>query len=335
MTVRLAINGFGRIGRLALRAIHELDRSDVELVAINDRSSLEAKAHMFRFDSAHGRFDGDISTEGGVLDIGRGPITYTNHDLPQDMPWRDANIDVVLECTGKYRARDEVAGHIAAGAKRALIAAPGDNADLTVVYGVNDDQLSASDVVVSNASCTTNCLAPVAKVLHETVGIEQGFMTTVHAYTGDQRLVDSGHKDLRRARAAGVSMIPTSTGAARALALVLPDLAGKVEGTAVRVPTVNVSMVDLCFTPSRTTTVAEINEAMIAAAKGPLKGILDVADYPGVSIDFAHHPASAILDLEQTQIVDGKLARILAWYDNEWGFACRMLDTAVAMAAQG
>ncbi len=331
MAVRVAINGFGRIGRLVLRAIAESKRSDIEVVAINDLGTVSANAHLFKYDSVHGRFPFDITTTEDTLDVGGGPIKVIAERDPSKLPWGELGVDIALECTGIFTARDKAAMHLQAGAKRVLVSAPADGADLTVVYGVNHDKLAKEHEVVSNASCTTNCLAPVAKVLHENFGIEQGYMTTIHAYTGDQNTVDTLHKDPRRARAAAVSQIPTSTGAAKAVGLVLPDLKGKLDGTAIRVPTPNVSLIDLVFAPSKTATVEEVNAAVKAAAAGPLKGVLDVVDEPVVSIDFNHNPASSTFDLTQTQVVDGKLIRVLSWYDNEWGFSNRMGDTAVAM----
>ena len=334
MAVRVAINGFGRIGRNILRAAAESGRTDVQVVAINDLAPPATNAHLFRYDSVHGRFDGRVTLEGDVLDVGRGPIKVVSERDMAALPWGDLGVDIVMECTGIFTARDKAAGHIAAGAKKVLISAPGANADLTVVYGVNHDKLEAGHTVVSNASCTTNCLAPVAKVLNDTIGIERGHMTTIHAYTNDQHLLDTFHSDPYRARAAASSMIPTSTGAARAVGLVLPELAGKLDGGAMRVPTANVSIVDLTFMPSRDTTADEVNAALRAAASsGPLAGVLDVTDEPLVSIDFNHHPASSTVDLKATKVLEGKLVRVASWYDNEWGFSNRMNDTAVVMGA--
>ncbi|WP_142849684.1 type I glyceraldehyde-3-phosphate dehydrogenase [Telmatospirillum sp. J64-1] len=332
MTVRVAINGFGRIGRLVLRAIAESKRNDIQVVAINDLGSPEANAHMFRYDSVHGRFPGEVTVTGDSMDVGFGAMKVTAERDPTKLPWKDLGVDIAFECTGIFTAREKAALHLEAGAKRVLISAPGENADLTVVYGVNHDKLTAEHKIVSNASCTTNCLAPVADVLHKTVGIKHGFMTTVHAYTGDQNTVDTLHKDLRRARAAAVSMIPTSTGAAKAVGLVLPELAGKLDGTAVRVPTPNVSMIDLTFVAERETTAEEINNAMKEAAQGRLKGVLDVVKDKLVSVDFNHCPASSSFDMTQTQVIDGTFVRVLSWYDNEWGFSSRMSDTALAMS---
>ena len=331
MAVRVAINGFGRIGRLVLRGIYESGRDDIEVVAINDLGPVETNAHLLQFDSVHGRFPHEVKVVGENLDIGRGQIRVTSERNPADLPWGEMDVDIALECTGIFTARDKAAMHLEAGAKRVLVSAPATNADLTVVYGVNHDKLDSSHVVVSNASCTTNCLAPVAKVLNDTVGILQGFMTTVHAYTGDQPVLDTLHKDLHRARGAALSMIPTTTGAARAVGLVLPELAGKLDGTSVRVPTPNVSMIDLVFNAGRDTSIEEVNEAIRAAAEGPMKGVLSVNDLPLVSIDFNHNPASSTFDLTQTQVIDKRLVRVLSWYDNEWGFSNRMADTAVAM----
>ncbi|MCB1547976.1 MAG: type I glyceraldehyde-3-phosphate dehydrogenase [Hyphomicrobiaceae bacterium] len=333
MTVKIAISGFGRIGRNILRAIAESKRSDVKVVAINDLCTPKDNAHLFKYDSVHGRYPGEVKVDGDTLDIGLG---YTIKALaerdPRKLPWKAMDIDIVMECTGIFTDRDKAAMHLEAGAKRVLVSAPAKGADLTVVYGVNHDKLSADHKVVSNASCTTNCLAPVAKVLNDLCGIKSGFMTTVHAYTNDQNVLDQAHSDMRRARAAALSMIPTSTGAAAAVGLVLPELKGKLDGTAIRVPTPNVSVIDLKFIPGRETAVDEINTAMERAANQALKGVLGVTKEPLVSIDFNHNPHSSTFDMTQTQIVDGKLVRVLSWYDNEWGFSNRMSDTAVAMA---
>lgn len=331
MAVRVAINGFGRIGRLVLRAIAESGRKDIEVVAINDLGSVDANALLLKYDSVHGPFPGKIKTTKSSMDLGRGPIKVIAERDPSKLPWADLGVDIALECTGLFTAREKAAMHLTAGAKKVLISAPGTDADLTVVYGVNHKDLKKSHKIVSNASCTTNCLAPVAQVLHKACGIEQGYMTTIHAYTGDQNTVDTLHSDPRRARAAGVSMIPTSTGAAKAVGLVLPELKGKLDGTSIRVPTPNVSVIDLVFTSKKKVTADEVNAAIIAASKGPLKGILATTNEPNVSIDFNHNPASSTFDLTQTQVIDGKLVRVLAWYDNEWGFSNRMGDTAVAM----
>ncbi|MBI1260975.1 MAG: type I glyceraldehyde-3-phosphate dehydrogenase [Rhizobiales bacterium] len=331
MAVRVAINGFGRIGRLVLRAIAESGRKDIEVVAINDLGSVDANALLLKYDSVHGPFPGKIKTTKSSMDLGRGPIKVIAERDPSKLPWADLGVDIALECTGLFTARDKAAMHLTAGAKKVLISAPGTDADLTVVYGVNHKDLKKSHKIVSNASCTTNCLAPVAQVLNKACGIEQGYMTTIHAYTGDQNTVDTLHSDPRRARAAGVSMIPTSTGAAKAVGLVLPELKGKLDGTSIRVPTPNVSVIDLVFTSKKKVTAEEVNAAIIAASKGPLKGILATTNEPNVSIDFNHNPASSTFDLTQTQVIDGKLVRVLSWYDNEWGFSNRMGDTAVAM----
>ncbi len=329
MTVRVAINGFGRIGRNVLRAIIESGRTDIEVVAINDLGPVETNAHLVRYDSVHGRFPGKVTVEGDTIDVGRGPIRVTAMRDPKELPWQD--VDVALECTGIFTARDKAALHLENGSKRVLVSAPASGADRTVVFGVNDKALTAEDLVVSNASCTTNCLAPVAHVLHEAVGIEKGFMTTIHSYTGDQPTLDTLHKDLYRGRAAAMSMIPTSTGAAKAVGLVLPELNGKLDGVAIRVPTPNVSVVDLTFVASGPTTVEAINDAIRAAADGDLKGVLAYTDEKLVSSDFNHDPASSTFHTDQTKVMDGTMCRILSWYDNEWGFSNRMADTAVAM----
>lgn len=329
--MRIAINGFGRIGRLVLRAIAERKDPSIQVVAINDLGTLSDNVHLFKYDSIHGRYGNEVITGSDTMDVGTGPIKVISVAQPQDLPWKEMNIDLVLECTGRYTSRDAAAAHLAAGARKVLVSAPTTSADLTVVYGVNEHMLNDSHLVVSNASCTTNCLAPVADVLHQGIGIQNGFMTTIHAYTADQRLVDSIHSDLRRARAAALSMIPSSTGAAKAIGLVLPALSGKLEGTAIRVPTSNVSVVDLAFNTSRDTTAQEINELMISAAKGRLKGILDVVNEPLVSVDFNHSPYSSSFDLTQTTVIDKRLCRVVSWYDNEWGFSNRMVDTAKVM----
>ena len=332
MAVRVAINGFGRIGRLALRAAFEAQRTDVEFVAINDLGSVEANAYLLKYDSAHGPFPSKVRPSGNnALVVGNKVIKVLSERDPAKLPWKELGIDVVMECTGRFTTREQAAAHLKAGAKRVLISAPATGADLTVVYGVNHDQLKKSHAVVSNASCTTNCLAPVASVLHKIVGIERGYMTTIHSYTGDQRLVDTLHSDMRRARAAATSMIPTTTGAARAVGLVLPQLAGKLDGTAIRVPTQNVSLVDFKFTSKRKTTAEEINAAMTKASKGMLEGVLAVTNEELVSIDFNHNPASSIFDLTQTQVIEERFCRVLSWYDNEWGFSNRMSDTAVKL----
>lgn len=335
MTVRVSINGFGRIGRNVLRAIYESGRTDIKVVAINDLGDAEMNAYLLKRDSVHGPFPGEVSVEGDKMVVNGDAIRVTAIRNPEELPWGEENVDVAMECTGIFTARDKAAMHLTAGAKKVLISAPGANADKTIVYGVNHDTLTADDKVVSNASCTTNCLSPVAKVLNDLVGIERGYMTTVHAYTGDQPVLDTLHSDPRRARAAALSMIPTSTGAAKAVGLVLPELAGKLDGSAVRVPTPNVSMVDLKFDAGRDTTAEEINDAIKAAAEGGLKGVLGFEDMPAVSIDFNHNPNSSTFDASQTKVIDGKFVRILTWYDNEWGFSNRMSDTAVAMAKLG
>ena len=333
MTVKVAINGFGRIGRNVLRAIIESGRTDIEVVALNDLGPVETNAHLLRYDSVHGRFPGTVTVDGDTIDVGYGPIKVTAIRDPKDLPHKALGVDIALECTGLFTARDKAAAHLEAGAKRVIISAPGDGVDKTIVYGVNHDTLTAADTVISNASCTTNCLAPVAKVLQDLCGIERGYMTTIHSYTGDQPTLDTMHKDLYRGRAAAMSMIPTSTGAAKALGLVIPALAGKLDGSSIRVPTPNVSVVDLTFVPGRSVTAREINDAMSAAAAGgPLKGVLAVTNDPLVSIDFNHMPASSTVALPQTQVIDGGLGRVLAWYDNEWGFSTRMADTALAVA---
>ena len=329
MSVKVAINGFGRIGRNILRAIVESGRTDIEVVAINDLGPVETNAHLLQFDSVHGRFPQEVKVSGNTIDAGRGPIEVTAIRDPKELPW--SGVDIALECTGIFTARDKAAIHLENGSSRVLISAPGADADKTIVYGVNHDTLTSDDTVVSNASCTTNCLSPVAKVLNDAVGISRGFMTTIHSYTGDQPTLDTMHKDLYRARAAAMNMIPTSTGAARAVGLVLPELNGKLDGVAIRVPTPNVSVVDLTFEAPRATTVEEINEAVIAAADGPLKGVLGYTDRPAVSMDFNHDPHSSVFHLDQTKILEGNMVRILSWYDNEWGFSNRMSDTAVAM----
>ena len=329
MAVKVAINGFGRIGRNVLRAIIESGRTDIEVVAINDLGPVETNAHLLRFDSVHGRFPAEVKTTETTIDVGRGPIDVTAIRNPAELPW--GHIDIVLECTGIFTDREKAAVHLENGASRVLVSAPSKGADKTIVYGVNHGMLTKDDIIVSNASCTTNCLSPVAFAINNAIGISRGFMTTIHSYTGDQPTLDTMHKDLYRARAAAMSMIPTSTGAARAVGLVLPELNGKLDGVAIRVPTPNVSVVDLTFEAARDTTVEEINEAVIKAANGPLKEILGVTDQPNVSMDFNHDPRSSIFHLDQTKVIDGNMCRVLSWYDNEWGFSNRMADTAVAM----
>jgi glyceraldehyde 3-phosphate dehydrogenase len=331
MSVRVAINGFGRIGRNVLRAIVESGRKDIEVVALNDLAPPETNAHLLRFDSIHGRFPGEVKVEGDTLECGTGPIKVTAIKNPAELPWKALGVDIALECTGIFTSKEKAKAHLDAGAKRVLISAPADNADLTVVYGVNHDKLTKSDVVVSNASCTTNCLAPVAKVMNDAIGIEKGFMTTIHSYTNDQPSLDQVHKDLYRARAAALSMIPTSTGAAKAVGLVLPELNGKLDGVSIRVPTPNVSVIDFKFVAKRTTTKDEINGAVKRAAEQQLKGILGYTEQPNVSIDFNHDARSSIFHMDQTKVMDGTLVRVMSWYDNEWGFSNRMADTAVAM----
>jgi glyceraldehyde 3-phosphate dehydrogenase len=331
MTVRVAINGFGRIGRNVLRAIVEAGRHDIEVVAVNDLAPVETNAHLLRFDSVHGRFPGEVKVEGDSISCGNGKIKVTAVKDPAQLPWKDLGVDIALECTGIFTSKDKASTHLKAGAKRVLVSAPADGADLTVVYGVNHDKLTKDHLVVSNASCTTNCLAPVAKVLNDAIGIDKGFMTTIHAYTNDQPSLDQVHKDLYRARAAALSMIPTSTGAAKAVGLVLPELAGKLDGVSIRVPTPNVSVIDFKFVAKRATTKDEVNGAVKRAADQQMKGILGYTEQPNVSIDFNHDPHSAVFHMDQTKVMDGTLVRVMSWYDNEWGFSNRMADTAVAM----
>jgi glyceraldehyde 3-phosphate dehydrogenase len=332
MAVRVAINGFGRIGRNVLRAIVESGRTDIEVVTINDLGPVETNAHLIRFDSVHGRFPGVVTTGADWIDVGRGPIKVTAIRDPSQLPYAELGIDVALECTGIFTAKDKAMALVTAGAKRVLVSAPSDGADLTVVFGVNADKLTKDHIVVSNASCTTNCLVPVVKVLNDAIGIDHGFMTTIHSYTGDQPTLDTLHKDLYRARAAALSMIPTSTGAAKAVGLVLPELKGKLDGTSIRVPTPNVSVIDFKFVAKKPTSTEEVNAAILAAAAaGPLKGILGYTDQPNVSSDFKHDPLSSIFHLDQTKVISGTFVRILSWYDNEWGFSNRMADTAVAI----
>jgi len=332
MAVRVAINGFGRIGRLVFRALVESGRKDIEVVAINDLGSAEANAHLVKFDSVHGRLPEDVSVSGDVMTVGDRVVKVVAERDPAKLPWKALDIDICMECTGIFTDREKAKVHLEAGAKRVLVSAPSNGADLTVVYGVNHDKLTKDHLVVSNASCTTNCLAPVASVLHQAFGIEHGFMTTVHAYTGDQRVADTLHKDLHRARAAAVSMIPTTTGAAKAVGLVLPELKGKLDGSSIRVPTPNVSMIDFKCVVKKAATIEAINAAMEAAANGPLKGILGTNGLPLVSVDFNHCANSSTFDLGETKVIDGTFVRVLSWYDNEWGFSNRMLDTAAAIA---
>ncbi|MGR9159763.1 type I glyceraldehyde-3-phosphate dehydrogenase [Rhizobium leguminosarum] len=329
--IRVAINGFGRIGRNVVRAIHESGRTDIDVVAVNDLGPVETNAHLLRYDSVHGRFPYEVTVNGDSIKIGKESFKVTAIKDPAHLPWEDLGVDIALECTGIFTSKEKASAHLTAGAKRVVVSAPADGADLTVVYGVNHSLLGKDHMVISNASCTTNCLAPVAKVLNDAIGIETGFMTTIHSYTGDQPTLDTMHKDLYRARAAAVSMIPTSTGAAKAIGLVIPELKGKLDGSSIRVPTPNVSVVDFKFVASRSTTVEEVNNAIkVAAESGPLKGILGYTLHPNVSIDFNHDPHSSTFHMDQTKVMDGTFVRILTWYDNEWGFSSRMGDTAVA-----
>ncbi len=331
MAVRVAVNGFGRIGRLILRAIIESKRNDLVVVAVNDLGPVETNAHLLRYDSVHGRFPGEVRVDGDTMIVDGHKIRVTAIKNPAELPHKELGVDIALECTGIFTSREKASMHLQAGAKRVLISAPADGVDITVCYGVNHDRLTKDHIVVSNASCTTNCLAPVAKVLHDSIGIEKGFMTTIHSYTNDQPVLDQLHKDLYRARAAAMSMIPTSTGAAKAVGLVMPELKGKLDGAAIRVPTPNVSVVDLKVVTSRSTTVDEVNGAMKRAASQELKGILDIVTDKLVSSDFNHNPASSSFCLDQTKVMEGNFVRVLSWYDNEWGFSNRMADTAVAM----
>ena len=332
MTIRIGINGFGRIGRLVARAISEYDMTDIELVAINSPGKAETSAHLLRYDSVHGRFAQTVEEGEGFIDYGRGKVRMTHERDPAKIAWGELNVDVVMECTGVFRSKERVQPHFEAGAKSVLISAPGDGVDKTIVYGVNHQNLTKNDLVVSCASCTTNCLAPVAKVIMKAVGIRRGFMTTVHSYTQDQRILDNSHKDLYRARAAGLNMIPTSTGAAKAVGLVIPELSGLLSGSAVRVPTANVSMVDLAFQPEFKTTAEELNAVMAQAADGPMKGVIRYSEEPLVSSDLNHDPHSAIYAAPLAKVLDGHLVKIIAWYDNEWGFANRMIDVARVMS---
>lgn len=331
MTLKVAINGFGRIGRLVFRALLESERKDLQVMAINDLATLETSAYLLKHDSVHGRLPFDVTLEGNLLKVAGHQCQMISVPNPENLPWEALGVDLVMECSGRFTNKKTASQHLQAGARKVLISAPADDADLTVVYGVNHQSLTGAHEIVSNASCTTNCLAPLASVLNQKVGIESGYMTTIHAYTGDQSLVDTAHKDLRRARAAGLSMIPTSTGAAKAVGLVLPELKGKLDGTAIRVPTANVSVVDFKFVSKKETSVQEINEAFQEAAEGSLKGILSVTQDPLVSIDFNHSPFSSNFDMTQTQVIGGSFCRVLSWYDNEWGFSNRMLDTAKRM----
>ena len=330
MTVRVAVNGFGRIGRNIVRAIYESGRKDIDVVAVNDLGPVETNAHLLRYDSVHGRFPHDVLVCGDSINIGSDKFKVTAIKDPSQLPWKELGVDIALECTGIFTSKDKASAHLAAGAKRVIVSAPADGADLTVVYGVNHDKLTRDHVVISNASCTTKCLAPVAKVLNDAFGIEKGFMTTIHSYTGDQPTLDTMHKDLYRARAAAMSMIPTSTGAAKAVGLVLPELKGKLDGVAIRVPTPNVSVVDVKVLVRKSVTAEEVNKALVAATEGPLKGILAYTTEPLVSIDLNHNPASSTFALDQTKVIEGNLVRVMSWYDNEWVFSNRMADTAVA-----
>ena len=332
MVVRVGINGFGRIGRLVLRAISESGRKDIQVVGVNDLGPIETNAHLLRFDSVHGSFPGKVKTTKTGMNIGKGNILVTAERDPAKLPWEKLGVEVALECTGIFTAKDKASAHLTAGAKKVLISAPSSDADITVVYGVNHKKMRKSHKVVSNASCTTNCLAPIAFVLNKAMGIEHGYMTTIHAFTGDQPVLDTLHGDLRRARSAVMSMIPTSTGAAKAVGLVLPELAGKLDGTSIRVPTPNVSVVDFKFRSKKKTTAEAVNAAIVKAANGKLKGVLATSAVPTVSIDYNHNPSSSTFDLTQTQVIDGRFVRVLTWYDNEWGFSNRMSDTAIALA---
>ena len=333
MAIRVAINGFGRIGRLVLRAIVESGRKDIVVVGVNDLGPIDTNAHLLRYDSVHGRFPGEVRVDGEHMIVDGHRIRVTAIKSPAELPHKDLGVDIALECTGIFTSKETASAHLAAGARRVLISAPADGVDLTVVRGVNDDKLTREHVVVSNASCTTNCLAPVAKVMHEAVGIEKGFMTTIHSYTNDQPTLDQLHKDLYRGRAAALSMIPTSTGAAKAVGLVLPELKGRLDGVSMRVPTPNVSVIDFKFVAKRNTSVEEVNDAAKTAAAGPLKGILEIVEAPLVSSDFNHDPASSSFALDQTKVIDGNLVRVMSWYDNEWGFSNRMADIAVKMGS--
>lgn len=331
MTVRVAINGFGRIGRNIARAIYESGRGDIDIVVVNDLGPVETNAHLFRYDSVHGRFPGEVSVAGDTINVGADSFKVTAVRNPAELPWKELGVDIALECTGIFTSKEKASAHLEAGARRVIVSAPADGADLTVVYGVNHDKLTKDHIVISNASCTTNCLSPVAKVLNDAIGIDKGFMTTIHSYTGDQPMLDTMHKDLYRARAAAMSMIPTSTGAARAVGLVLPELAGRMDGVAIRVPTPNVSVVDLKFVARRETSVEEIRNAVREAADGPLNGVLGYTDEKLVSIDMNHDSRSSVFHMDQTRVMDGTFCRVMSWYDNEWGFSNRMGDTAVAV----
>ncbi len=332
MTVKVAINGYGRIGRNIMRALYESGRTnEISIVAINDLGDANSNAHLTQYDTAHGKFPGTVSVDGGDLIVNGDRVRVFAERDPSKLPWAELGVDVVMECTGLFRSSTTAGAHITAGAKKVIISAPGDSVDNTIVYGVNHDTLKSTDIIISNASCTTNCLAPLAKVLHESVGIEHGLMTTIHAYTNDQVLTDVYHKDLRRARSATMSQIPTKTGAAAAVGLVLPELNGKLDGFSMRVPTINVSVVDLCFTASRPTTVAEVNAAVKAACEGSMKGVMAYNEAPLVSVDFNHNPHSSVFDATLTKVMQGSLVKVLSWYDNEWGFSNRMLDTTLVL----
>jgi len=332
MTVRVAINGFGRIGRNILRSIIESGRKDILVVGINDLGPVETNAHLLRYDSVHGKFPSNVKVDGSNIDVGNGPIKVTSIRDPKELPWKDLDVDIAMECTGIFTSKEKASLHLEAGAKRVLVSAPTNGADLTVVYGVNHNKLTNEHLVVSNASCTTNCLAPIAMALNNGVGINQGFMTTIHSYTGDQPTLDTMHSDLYRARAAAGNMIPTSTGAAKAVGLVLPELNGRLDGVSIRVPTQNVSVVDFKFNAGRSTSVEEINNIIKQAAEGDLKNILGFTNEPLVSSDFNHDPHSSIFHMDQTKVMDNTFVRVLSWYDNEWGFSNRMSDTAVAIS---
>jgi glyceraldehyde 3-phosphate dehydrogenase len=331
MALRVAINGFGRIGRLVLRAIIETGRKDITVVGVNDLGPIETNAHLLRYDSVHGRCPGEVKVDGDRMIVSGQPIKVTAIKDPAQLPHKELGVDIALECTGIFTSKDKASAHLAAGAKRVLVSAPADGVDLTVVYGVNHDKLTKEHIVVSNASCTTNCLAPVAKVMNDAVGIEKGFMTTIHSYTNDQPSLDQLHKDLYRARAAALNMIPTSTGAAKAVGLVLPELKGKLDGVSIRVPTPNVSVIDFKFVSKKPTSVEEVNNTFRRAAQQELKGIIDIVEAPLVSSDFNHNPASSSVAVDQTKVIEGNLVRVMSWYDNEWGFSCRMADTAIAL----
>ena len=332
MSVRVSINGFGRIGRNILRAIIESGRDDIKVVGINDLGPVETNAHLLRYDTVHGRFPAEVKVSGDNIDVGNGPIKVTSIRDPKDLPWKELDVDIAMECTGIFASREKAAMHLEAGAKRVLVSAPASGADLTVVYGVNHDKLTKEHLVVSNASCTTNCLAPIAMVINQGVGVSQGFMTTIHSYTGDQPTLDTMHSDMYRARAAAGNMIPTSTGAAKAVGLVLPELNGKLDGVSMRVPTQNVSVVDFKFNAGKVTSVEEINDIIKKASNNELKNVLGYTDEPLVSSDFNHDSRSSIFHIDQTKVMDGSFVRVLSWYDNEWGFSNRMSDTAVAMS---